>query len=253
MRHKIVYSLVILFGLFVLSLIFFYPLGRVMGGVFARSDIGSSIAAYPEALKEVAGKRKGGYVAYADIPQCLRQAIISVEDKRFFSHSGIDPFAAIRVFFENFKNDDEDHGGSTIGQQLARAILKVPRAQPSLLAHIGSRFTVMRGTLILEHDYSKEKILELYLNSIYFGRGANGIAAAAQAYFGKNLGELNESQCIYLAGLPQTPTTFGLDPEGIRTLERYTHVVATMQRNGYLTEESAHRVRAGELFPHRDD
>jgi membrane peptidoglycan carboxypeptidase len=247
-NKKLRYLLTAFFALFILAMIFFYPLGRIVGGWLAHSDMGQVIAAYPDALAEQSRSRKGGYIAYGDVPGCLRQAIVSVEDKRFHTHSGIDPFAAVRVTIENLRDDGEDHGGSTITQQLARAILEVPRRQPHMFAEVTSRLAVMRGSLILEHYFSKEKILELYLTSIYFGKGATGIGAAAAAYFGKDLRELDRAECIYLAGLPQAPTTFGLDPDGDYARERFAHVVATMERNGYVSRDEAAAIEAEQLF-----
>lgn len=244
MSRAFIYTLAVIFAVILLLLLFFYPLSRFAGSLMAHSAMGRSIATYPDTLAAQTQADSGAYVSYDRIPECLRNAIISVEDKRFFKHAGIDPLAIVRVALETTRDDGEDHGGSTISQQLARAILKIPRAQSTLAGHVMSRLAVMQGSLILEHDFPKEKILELYLNTIYFGRGATGIGEAAQIYFGQPLAELDNTQCIYLAGLPQAPTTFGKDPGGAYTRERYEHVVSTMERNGYLASAEAAQVRA---------
>ncbi|MGH7141653.1 MAG: transglycosylase domain-containing protein [Minisyncoccia bacterium] len=234
MRRTYRFAIAVL-AVLILVVIFFYPLCRALGGAFAHSRDGAQIAAYPAELKAEVADRGGTYLSYADTPPCLVDALMSVEDKRFFSHGGIDPVAAVRVFFEEFQNDHLDHGGSTITQQLARAILGIPRGQSFGFGYIASELRIARGALILEHDFSKEEILELYLNSVYFGRGATGASAAAEDYFGMPLGALSTGQCAYLAGLPQAPTIFGQDPSGAVAESRYRHVIATMQRNGYLT------------------
>ncbi len=231
------------------ALLFFPPVDRGLGGLFAMSADGATIANYPHWLRQQSARHHWGYAEYPDIPSCLENAIISVEDKRFFFHGGVDPFAAARAIVEDAQNDHVDHGGSTITLQLARMILHVPRQQPSPLAELASQLRVMRGALIVEHDFSKQQILELYLNGVYLGRHAIGVTAAARAYFHTPLQQLDQAQCIYMAGLPNDPTRFGADPSGIRAMARYHHVIATMQRNGYLTGEQAVALADQHLFP----
>ena len=98
-------------------------------------------------------------------------------------------------------------------------------------------------------DFSKQKILELYLNGVYLGRRTTGVLAAAQAYFHVPLAQLDQAQCIYMAGLPNDPARFGADPSGPRAMARYRHVIATMERNGYLTEEQGIALVDDPLFP----
>jgi membrane peptidoglycan carboxypeptidase len=229
-------------------LLFVPPVDRAIGGLLAHSADGAMIADYPHWLRKEAAKHQRGYADYADIPGCLDQAIMSVEDKRFLFHGGVDPFAAARALVEDAQNDHVDHGGSTITLQLARMILRVPRRQPSAWTEVTSQLRVMRGALIVEHDFNKQQILELYLNGVYLGRRAIGVTAAAQAYFRTPLPQLNEAQCIYMAGLPNDPTRFGADPSGARAIARYRHVIATMQRNGYLTKERAVALADQQLF-----
>jgi membrane peptidoglycan carboxypeptidase len=230
------------------ALLFFPPVDRALGGLFALSADGTTIADYPHWLRQQAARHHWGYAEYPDIPQCLQNAIISVEDKRFLFHGGIDPLAAARAIVEDAQNDHVDHGGSTITLQLARMILHVPRQQPSPSAELVSQLRVMRGALIVEHDFSKQQILQLYLNGVYLGRRAIGVTAAARAYFHTPLQQLDQAQCIYMAGLPNDPTRFGADPSGIRAMARYRHVIATMQRNGYLTTEQAVALADQRLF-----
>jgi penicillin-binding protein 1A len=142
-----------------------------------------------------------------------------------------------------------DHGGATIPLQLARMILEIPRRQPSAFAEVASQLRVMRAALIVEHDYSKQQILELYLNGVYLGHGATGIAAASEAYFHVPVQRLNEAQCIYMAGLPNNPGRFGADPSGAPAMVRYRHVIATMERNGYLGKAQAEALGGVQLFP----
>jgi penicillin-binding protein 1A len=235
-------------GLVFAALLFLPPVDRALGGVFARSADGAAVASYPERLRAQLARHEWGYVDYPQIPACLQQALISVEDKRFLLHGGIDPLALVRALAEDAQNDHVDHGGATIPLQLARMILQIPRRQPSALAEVTSQLRIMRASLIIEHDDSKEKILELYLNGVYLGHGATGVAAAAEAYFHAPLQRLNEAQCIYMAGLPNNPGRFGADPSGNAAMARYRHVVATMLRNGYLTKSKAAALDEARLF-----
>ncbi len=232
----------------VAALLFLPPVDRALGGLFARSADGAAVANYPEQLREQLTRHERGYVDYAHIPATLEQALISVEDKRFLRHGGIDPIALVRALAEDAQNDHVDHGGATIPLQLARMILQIPRRQPSAVAEVASQLRIMHAALILEHDFSKQKILELYLNGVYLGHGATGVAAAAEAYFHVPVEQLNEAQCIYMAGLPNNPGRFGADPSGDAAMARYRHVIATMVHNGYLTQRQAAALEVVQLF-----
>ena len=229
--------------------LFLPPTARAIGALLAHSADGATIAAYPQWLRRQTARHHRGYVEYADIPSCLTQALISVEDKRFLLHGGVDPLALARALFEDAQNPHIDHGGSTITLQLARMILGVPRHQPSETAEVASQLRVVRGGLIVEHDFSKQEILELYLNAVYLGRRTTGVMAAADAYFHTPLQRLDQGQCIYMAGLPNDPARFGADPSGPRAMARYRHVIATMERNGYLTENQGIALADDPLFP----
>jgi membrane peptidoglycan carboxypeptidase len=99
---------------------------------------------------------------------------------------------------------------------------------------------VVKYGLILEHDFPKDKILELYFNSIYYGRHAQGFAAAAKIYFHTDPAHLTQAQCYYLTGLPQAPSYFGSDTEAAAL--RYHHVLSTLERNGYITSTEERRL-----------
>jgi len=230
------------------ALLFLPPVDRALGGLFARSADGATVANYPERLREHLTRHGSDYVDDAHIPARLEQALISVEDKRFLRHGGIDPVALVRALAQDAQNDHVDHGGATLPLQLARMMLRIPRRQPTAFAELASQLRIMRASLIVEHDFSKQTILELYLNGVYLGHGATGVAAAAQAYFHVPVERLDEAQCIYMAGLPNNPGRFGADPSGDAAMARYRHVIATMVRNGYLTEDQAAALGGAPLF-----
>ncbi|MFZ0524931.1 MAG: biosynthetic peptidoglycan transglycosylase [Xanthobacteraceae bacterium] len=230
------------------ALLFLPPVDRALGGLFARSADGATVANYPERLREHLTRHGSDYVDHARIPACLEQALISVEDKRFLRHGGIDPVALVRALAQDAQNDHVDHGGATLPLQLARMMLRIPRRQPSAFAELASQLRIMRASLMVEHDFGKQTILELYLNGVYLGHGATGVAAAAEAYFHVPVERLDEAQCIYMAGLPNNPGRFGADPSGDAAIARYRHVIATMVRNGYLTEDKAAALGKAQLF-----
>lgn len=216
----------------VLSAALFYPISYLFGAYFAYTS-GNLVAQYPGALLHSLSATHETYLTYDEIPRCAVDGAVSVEDKRFFHHPGIDPIAIMRVVFQSFQNDHQDHGGSTISQQLARLIIAEPRRQPSLLAELWSELRVVKYVLIVEHDFSKDKILELYLNGIYYGRHARGFAQAAKAYFHTDAAGLLQAQCYYLTGLPQAPGYYGRNPRAAH--QRYLHVLETLRRNGRIT------------------
>lgn len=248
-HHRLRIAILVAAALTVLGALLFLPAtASAIGGALAHSADGATIAGYPQWLRQQADRHHRGYVDYAAIPACLTQAVISVEDKRFLLHGGIDPLALARALAEDAQNPHVDHGGSTLTLQLARMILQVPRHQPSESAEILSQLRVVRGGLMVEHDFSKQQILELYLNAVYLGRRTTGVTAAAEAYFHTSLQQLGRAQCVYMAGLPNDPARFGADPSGPRAMARYRHVVATLVRNGYVTEDQGIALAGDPLF-----
>ena len=230
---------VLLLGIGLLFALYFGPLMSALGGLLSYGQAGRVVQSYPARLREELRAKGDRYVPYAEIPSCARQGITSVEDKRFFTNTGIDLLAIVRVLAMTFVNDHTDHGGSTITQQLARIIVAEPRNEPSAFAEVLGLMKILRYTLVVNHELTKPQIMELYFNSVYFGRHAQGIAQAAEAYFHRDLEHLGLGQCLYLTGLPQAPSIFGRDAAGPGAMRRYQHVLATMVRNHYLSEASA--------------
>ncbi|MGH7228421.1 MAG: transglycosylase domain-containing protein, partial [Nitrospiraceae bacterium] len=130
----------------------------------------------------------------ADIPQSLTQAVIAVEDARFFEHPGLDVIGILRATLTNLRRGGRVEGASTITQQLARSLFLSP--ERTFLRKFKELILAYKIEVIL----SKEQILEMYLNQIYFGQGAYGVAAAAQTYFGKDPGAVNLAESALLAG-----------------------------------------------------
>ena len=167
----------------------------------------------------------------------VRQATIATEDKNFYEHRGVDPAGILRAIWQNVNERAIVSGASTIPQQLVRSVLLSPeeRAQQSF------RRKIKEAVLAAEisRRYSKDTILELYLNEIYYGHVAYGIEAAAETYFGKSATSLNLAESVLLAGLPQAPAQYDpfVHPEAAK--RRQADVLNLMVTSGYITPQQA--------------
>lgn len=196
-----------------------------------------------ELLAEYATERRL-YVPANAIPQRVIDGFLSAEDKNFYSHNGVDILGIMRAVFDNVENLLSGHrlvGASTITQQVAKNFLLTNnqtferKLKEALLA------------LKIEQTYSKRKILELYLNEIYLGQGAYGVAAASQNYFGKSLDQLTIAECAYLASLPKAPNNYNPFRFKDRATARRNWVIGRMQSDGYITREEASAAMAEDL------
>ncbi|MFQ5881634.1 MAG: penicillin-binding protein 1A [Candidatus Methylomirabilales bacterium] len=177
-------------------------------------------------------------VPLSKIPRFLHEALIAVEDSRFYQHHGLDPLGITRALWTNLKCLCLAEGGSTITQQLAKVLFFTP--EKSLPRKLKEALLALK----IERKYAKEKILELYFNQIYFGHGAYGIEAAAQTYFKKSVNELNLAEASMLAGLPRAPNSYSpiFDPE--RARRRRHHVLQRMVQEGFITADQARAATA---------
>ena len=167
------------------------------------------------------------------IPRFLHEAIIAVEDSRFYQHYGLDPVGITRALWTNLNCLCLAEGGSTITQQLAKVLFFTPKKS------LGRKFKEAMLVMRIERDLPKDRILELYFNQIYFGHGAYGIEAAAQTYFNKLVRDLNLAEAAMLAGLPRAPNSYSpiLHPE--RARRRRHHVLQRMVQERFITAEQA--------------
>src|SRR5579859_6174126 len=136
------------------------------------------------------------------IPQTLQNAVIAIEDERFYQHIGIDPIGIIRAFVKNVRYGGVREGASTITQQLARNLFLKPERT------LSRKIREALLSIQIERNYSKKEILEMYLNQIYFGQGSYGTESASRTYFGKHVEDLSLSECAMLAGLPKAPNNY---------------------------------------------
>lgn len=172
-------------------------------------------------------------VPLSQIPQVVRDAVIAVEDARFYSHRGVDPRAIARAIYADIRGGRYAEGGSTITQQLARnALLNQKKLMTRKVREAFYAFAI-------ERKYSKDQILEFYLNEIYFGRGAYGIQLASQIYFGKEAKDLTLVEAATLAGIIRSPGLYDPYTKPEAALARRNTVLAQMVKYGYLTPETA--------------
>ena len=180
------------------------------------------------------------FIPYGSIPKSVINAFLSAEDKNFFDHPGIDPKGIIRAIINNFKNivnDKRLEGASTITQQVAKNFLLTNEV--SLKRKIKEAILAFR----IEKAYSKERILELYLNQIYLGSGTYGIAAASLEYFDKSVKELNYSEAALLAALPKAPSKYNPFRFYEEATLRRNLVLQNLNENNFISEDELRKYK----------
>jgi penicillin-binding protein 1A len=193
-----------------------------------------------EAIAELHVERRI-FVPLAQVPQSLRDAILATEDRRFYSHWGIDPIGVARAVVQNYRRGRIVEGGSTITQQLTKVLFLTP--DKSLERKLKEAVLALE----LERRYSKDRILEMYLNQVYFGHGSYGVEAAARTYFGKSASELNVRESALIAGLPRAPTNYSPFERGDAAKRRREVVLRRMVDYGVLKDDEAKRLARSEL------
>ncbi|MGH7325539.1 MAG: penicillin-binding protein 1A [Candidatus Rokuibacteriota bacterium] len=181
------------------------------------------------------------FVPLAQIPQSLRDAIIATEDHRFYSHWGIDPIGIARAIVQNYRRGRIVEGGSTITQQLTKVLFLTP--DKSLERKLKEAVLALE----LERRYPKDRILEMYLNQVYFGHGAYGVEAAARTYFGKSVSDLNVREAALIAGLTRAPSTYSPFEHPQAAMLRREIVLRRMVDYGALKEAEGKRLARTEL------
>ena len=172
-------------------------------------------------------------VSLENIPLALKQATLAVEDSNFYYHFGIDPKAIFRAFITNLKAGYVVEGGSTITQQLTKTMFL--SREKTLPRKIKEAILAVR----LELVFSKDEILEMYLNQIYYGHGTYGVEAAARTYFGKSVKELTIAECAMIASLPKAPNNYSPYRNPKKARKRRNHVIRRMADVSFITTEQA--------------
>ena len=201
---------------------------------------------YRDAVEEVPISEKvasirsaPGFTEYEDLPTLYVEAVISVEDKRFWSHHGVDYLAIARAAWTDVRSLSFVEGGSTITQQLMK------NQYFTQDKNFERKFAEIFAAWDMEREYTKEEIFELYVNTIYFGSGYYGIHDAAQGYFGKDPADLTEPEAVMLAGLPNAPSVYSLDANPVLARQRMRQVLDSMVDCGAISQTESDRIFAG--------
>ncbi|MEO7278259.1 MAG: PBP1A family penicillin-binding protein [Sphingomicrobium sp.] len=195
----------------------------------------TNVRGYDGTLVQTFARERRVELGYDEYPPLVVHAFLSAEDKDFFSHHGIDftglAGAVLDYSLKSVTGGGRAKGGSTITQQVAKYLLR------DSSYNIGRKAREAILAFRLESTLSKEQILELYLNSIFLGRNAYGVQAAARAYFDKDVGELSLSEAAYLAVLPKAPANYDPTRATQKALDRRNYVLREMSRNGFISED----------------
>ncbi len=178
------------------------------------------------------GEKRRIPIPYDRIPKQLIDAVLATEDQRYFQHPGIDVYGLMRASLLLIATGRKEQGGSTITMQVARSFYLNRRKT------FGRKLREILLALKIDHKLSKQKILELYLNKIFLGNRAYGVAAAAQIYYGKQLNELTLDQYAMLAGIPKAPSTLNPLANPVAAKKRRDHVLARMRELNLIDEKA---------------
>lgn len=190
-----------------------------------------------DAVKARVASQSSAYTSLDETPLALQQALIATEDVRFYRHRGIDWEGVARAGFINLQDGQFTEGGSTITQQLVKNLFL------SQDKTVSRKIEEMALAVALEMRFSKDEVLEMYVNQIYYGSGAYGISAAAETYFGKKVKELNLPECAMLAGLPQAPSAYSPYVNITAAKLRQAMVLDLMARHGFISSSTAEKAK----------
>src|SRR5262245_13392677 len=181
------------------------------------------------------------FVPLGQVPRTLQDAVIATEDRRFYYHWGVDPIGIGRAIVQNYRRGRIVEGGSTITQQLAKVLFLTPDRS------LQRKFKEAVLALEIDRRYSKDRILEMYLNQVYFGQGAYGVEAASRTYFGKSVSDLTAREAALLAGLPRAPSTYTPFEHPQAAKQRREIVLRKMGDYGRIKEAQASKLAKADL------
>ncbi len=176
------------------------------------------------------GKERRALVKISEVPEMMKKAILAAEDERFYEHGGVDYIGVLRAALSNFTSGGAKQGASTITMQVARNFFLTKEKTFS------RKFNEMMLAFKIEHNLTKDEILELYINQIYLGQRAYGFATAAQVYFGKPLNQLSTAEMAVLAGLPKAPSSYNPVVNPKRAKIRQMYVLRRMHELGFIDD-----------------
>ena len=195
-------------------------------------------------MEEVINPLRGdaNWVKLADIPKNMQNALIAIEDHKFYEHDGISPTSILRAILANVSEGEVAQGGSTLTQQFIKN---------TFLTHeqtMERKIEEAILSVVLEDKYSKDEILEMYLNTTYFGAGATGIHQASKAYFGKHVSRLTLEEAAVLAALPYAPSALNPLEHPIECKQRQMLVLNAMAKHGFITQDAADEAKAEYVY-----
>ena len=178
------------------------------------------------------GEERRAYIKIENVPKNMKDAVLAIEDRRFYQHGGIDAKGVLRAIKNNVTGRAHE-GASTITMQVAKNFFTSPNGRRNIVTKVNEALLAVK----IEHNLSKDQILELYINQIYLGQRAYGFAAASQMYYGKPLNKLNLAEAALLAGLPKAPSNYNPFINPKRAINRQHEVLRDMQRYGFISEK----------------
>ena len=205
--------------------------------------VGNGYDMYKQAIEQISVedkiaeiKDKENYTNFSELPQMYKNAVIAVEDHRFYKHNGIDIIAICRAAFNDIKAMSFVEGGSTITQQLAKNIYFTQEKK------IERKIAEVFMAFEIEKNCDKDEILELYLNTSYFGDGYYTPKEACRGYFNKELNEMTDYECILLAGIPNAPSVYAPTKNPDLAKQRQRQVIDKMVKYKCLTQDEANEI-----------
>ena len=182
------------------------------------------------------------WVKLADIPKNMQNALIAIEDHKFYEHDGLSPEGILRAILANISEGEVTQGGSTLTQQFVKN---------TFLTHeqtMERKIEEAILSVVLEDKYSKDEILEMYLNTTYFGAGATGIHQASKVYFGKHVSRLSLEEAAVLAALPYAPSALNPLEHPIECKQRQMLVLNAMAKHGFISQDVADETKAEYVY-----
>lgn len=203
-------------------------------GMYGYTLYEDKLEAQPLADKISDIKNNPNFVSIEEVPKDYINAIIAVEDHRYYDHGAIDIIGLTRAVFTNIKNKELQEGGSTITQQVAKNLYFIEEDNA-----FRRKVAEMFMAIDIENNYSKEDILEMYINTIYFGDGYYGIKEACEGYLNKEPKDMNLAESTMMAGIPNAPSVYAPTVNKELCKQRQNKVISSMAEYGYLNQEQA--------------
>lgn len=192
-------------------------------------------------LIKLQGKEDRTWIDYEDIPEDFEHAVVAIEDKRFYEHDGVDWYRTVAAFFNMFLSMDDSFGGSTITQQLIKNVTEYDDVT------VQRKLYEIFRALELEKNYTKDEIIEWYMNAVYFGHGCYGIVSAANYYYGKTVDELTLAEIASIVGITNNPSMYSPFMNAEKNKERQEDILHEMMEQGYISKTEYEQAIAQEL------